>query len=324
MNLKEFERKIITKSSRYDPGSTESHFLEALFVVVKKNYKMFNLMHHHVGGLRSSDSLLCQSDGKPKFPKKEVIDKLVKKKDLFENRLINILISLKPAYQYLEQLVAALDSIDGNLKIDQQQFIEMNSEAVIVKRVYRHFDRVFKSFAMKDYRKHVREIRRIIVIDSEEADGIKMATERLNKELAELDKIYPTINEAFTLSLDIDFNALQKATKRFSELVKKALGSKKVSSIEDTMRALKYEEAKLNGKIAEEEAAVMRTQMASSVDRAMMSLKAQEARLLSDSSSPSRPSSFGSSEKEEMLEEKREEKKSKKFIGSKLLKRLIK
>lgn len=337
MNLRKFKKAVLTKSRVFDQVSNEFQFLNALFIVVEKNYEMFDSMLHHVGGLRSSDSLLCQSDGKIPFPKKEIMDQLQDKKNLFENRLIDILISLKPAYEYNRQLVAVLDSIDDNMKIERQQFMEMNKEAVVVNQFYQHFNEVFKNFPMKIYRKHVRDIRRIVT-DSENTDDDRTATKKLSEEMTELDQIYPEITEAFNLSLDIDFTVLQRATKRFSELVKKSFGSKSAPTIEDTMRSLKMYEASLkenkasnldnssNPLKAKIEMAVKRTQMGSSVDQAMNSLRAYEAKLQSESSNGSRDSSSSSSSASlgNEKENKGKEKKAKSFFGSKLMKKLTK
>lgn len=280
----------------------------------------------HLIRLRGSDSVLCQSDSEPPFPDKKIIDKLQGKKIFFEHSLTDLLRSLKPSYDYIRELVTALDSMDGNMKIESQRLIQMEREAVIVNRVFQRFDEIFKNFPMKAYRKHVRDIRRIIIIDSEKADGIKIATQKLNKEMTELNEIYPKITDALNLSLDIDFNALQQSTRRFTKLVKKVSESKKVSNYEDTMRALKNQEItlterkasnvdnslKVEGKLlsessrrflstdsvvsrystsslsssAEDEATVKRLQMVSSVDQARNSLRDYEAKLSSKSSCP--------------------------------------
>lgn len=319
LNLKQFKKNVSETSKQYQPDSAEFQCLIALYDVVKKNYEMFNPMFHYLAGLNSSDSVLCQSDGEPPFPEKEIIDKLQKKKVFFENRLNDILIALKPSYDYIIQLVAALDSFDGHIKIEPQQLNDINSMAMMVNRNYKHFNDVFKNFSMKTYKKHVCEIRRIIVIESEKVDGIRTATKQLNKELAELDNIYPNITEALNLSRDINFKSLEKAMTRFSELVKKALGLTTVSSAEDKMRALKGKKA-LSTFVAEEEMAVKRTPKASSVDQAMNSLRAHEAMLLSESSNLSSASNSVGGKKKEV--EKKEKLKS--FFKSKLLKNLSK
>lgn len=226
---KDFKANIQQKSELYQESSTERKFIRAIADVIQSNYGMYEKLYRYMNGLVSFDTELSQvrrktsEDGSSDciFPDPETFDKLVKDKDSFKKKLILLLNWLEPSYKMNEHLLQMMNSMDADTIIDSNFYNGMVDESIKVKEINDSFEKVFKSFPMKSYRRNLNLIRKATGYIEDKI--LVKRVPKVNNICPNMGKTVTKMKETLETAMTIEFEELYEATKKLHGIVIAAL-----------------------------------------------------------------------------------------------------